>query len=528
MINLCYEQFLGLRECMEFKHWSVLKLNEALKRGYFRTIDLFAGCGGLSLGFHRAGFRCVSAIEINENARESHRINFSRVASREGYAVYADITQVNPLDAVSHLSPLFPGIDSNIDVIVGGPPCQAFSRLGRAALWDIAKKRYAHASDERATMYNYFLTYVEVLKPIAFVLENVREMGKFVGRNIAEEIAITSEDLGYEVRYTLLNAVWYGVPQLRERMFLVGIRKELEQVPSFPKIKHKYSLPIGYSTSRAGTGHIEVLTPHDHYVDHHEYMSKLLPAVTTQDAFFDLPAINHHLDGRSGKGFPRNVNIKNSYLNRDNRFTKEMKTWEKFENFTNSFTGHVIRYTPRDYEIFRRMKPGDMYPEALQVALEIFQERLSVLEAKIGKKIEKESETWNQLYKEIVPPYKVNRYPNKFRKMWAEHPARTVPAHIGKDSYSHIHFDSEQARGISLREAARLQSFPDSFQLCGSMNSQLTQIGNAVPPLLAYAVAKSLRSDLTAASGKVENTTLISLYHPVQYEQPQLCSPKVS
>jgi len=493
---------------MEFNHWSLLKLNEAVKRGYFRTIDLFAGCGGLSLGFHQAGFRCVSAIEMNENARESHEINFSRVAPREGYASYADITQVNPLDAVSHLSPLFPGINSSIDVIVGGPPCQAFSRLGRAALWEIAKERYAHASDERATMYNYFLTYVEVLRPIAFVLENVREMGKFVGRNVAEEIAVTAEELGYEVRYTLLNAVWYGVPQLRERMFLVGIRKELDQVPSFPRIKHKYSLPVGYSTSRAGTGHIEVLKPHDHYVDHYEYMSKLLPAVTAQDAFFDLPAIKHHLDGRSGKGFPRNVNLKTFYLDRDNRFTKQMKTWVEFENSTDSFTGHVIRYTPRDYEIFRRMKAGDMYPEAFQVALEIFQERLATLEAKIGKKIKKGSEDWCCLYKKTVPPYKVDRYPNKFRKMWAEHPARTVPAHIGKDSYSHIHFDSEQARGISLREAARLQSFPDAFKLSGSMNSQLTQIGNAVPPLLAYAVAKCLRSDLIAASKKATFSSL--------------------
>jgi DNA (cytosine-5)-methyltransferase 1 len=104
-----------------------------------------------------------------------------------------------------------------------------------------------------------------------------------------------------------------------------------------------------------------------------------------------------------------------------------------------------------------------------------------------------------RIYKETVPPYKVHRYPNKFRKMWADQPARTVPAHIGKDSYSHIHFDSNQARGISLREAARLQSFPDAFQFHGSMNSQLTQIGNAVPPLMAFAVAKCLRADLVSA-----------------------------
>jgi DNA (cytosine-5)-methyltransferase 1 len=509
---------------MQSKHWSVLKLDKAAKRGYFRTIDLFAGCGGLSLGFHRAGFHCVSAVELNEDARKSHETNFSRISPPEGYAAYADITQVTPLDAISHLSPLVPGPESDIDVVIGGPPCQAFSRLGRAAIWDIAQRRYAHGSDERATMYSYFLTYIQVLKPVAFVLENVREMGKFVGRNVAEEIAVTAEEFGYEVRYTLLNAVWFGVPQLRERMFLVGIRKELNQVPSFPKIKHKYTLPVGYSTSRAGTGHIEVLSPHDHYVDHHEYTSRVLPAVSVYDAFLDLPPIDHHLDGRSGKGFPRNVNLRTPYLKRNNSFTKEMKAWAEFENQTNDFTGHVIRYTPRDYEIFRRMQPGDMYPEALQVALEIFEERIVEAEAKSGRKIKEGSAEWQKIHKSTVPPYKVHRYPNKFRKMWKDHPARTVPAHIGKDSYSHIHFDSEQARGISLREAARLQSFPDEFKLCGSMNSQLTQIGNAVPPLLAYAVAKNLRSDLMSAWGQVGHTTSTHSPRPIQYEQPKLCS----
>jgi DNA (cytosine-5)-methyltransferase 1 len=111
-------------------------------------------------------------------------------------------------------------------------------------LWDIAGKKYAHAFDERATMYHYFLSYVSALKPIAFVMENVREIGKFVGRNVAEEIAVTADELGYETHYTLLNAVWYGVPQLRERMFLVGIHKELDIKPSFPEIKYKYDYPL--------------------------------------------------------------------------------------------------------------------------------------------------------------------------------------------------------------------------------------------------------------------------------------------
>ncbi|MNI80915.1 Modification methylase AplI [compost metagenome] len=85
--------------------------------------------------------------------------------------------------------------------------------------------------------------------------------------------------------------------------------------------------------------------------------------------------------------------------------------------------------------------------------------------------------------------------------MWADHPARTLPAHLGKDSYSHIHFDDHQARCISLREAARLQSFPDAFKFAGSMNQQLKQIGNAVPPLFSYAVAKTLRETLDTLKG---------------------------
>ncbi|HLO87714.1 MAG TPA: DNA (cytosine-5-)-methyltransferase [Nostocaceae cyanobacterium] len=500
---------------MQSQHWSILKLEASVKRGYFRTVDLFAGCGGMSLGFHRAKYKCVAAIELNDDARESHEVNFSRIAPPEGYATYIDITKTSPFDAVSHLSSLFPNPESEIDILIGGPPCQAFSRLGRAALWDIAGQRYAHAYDERATMYHYFLSYLEALKPIAFVIENVREMGKFVGRNIAEEIAVTAEELGYETRYTLLNAVWYGVPQLRERMFLIGIHKELNTVPSFPKIQYQYDIPVGYSTSRAGRNHIEVLFPHDHYVDHYQFTSKVMKAVTAEEAFVDLPPIYHHLDGRTGRGFARDVNLKTKYLSKDNDFTYKMKNWLDFEVKSDEFTGHIIRYMPRDYEIFRRMPPGAMYPEALEIAKQIFQEKIRQLEISTGRKIIEESQEWQQLYKATVPPYKVHRYPNKFRKMWADQPARTVPAHIGKDSYSHIHFDSEQARGISLREAARLQSFPDAFKFVGSMNSQLTQIGNAVPPLLAYAVAKSLRSNLISAWKQVENNISNSKEHKI-------------
>ncbi|BDQ38035.1 hypothetical protein SYK_23950 [Pseudodesulfovibrio nedwellii] len=470
--------------------WVNKKITKAKKRGYYRTVDLFAGCGGMSLGFDRAGFKSVAAIELNDKARDSHVLNFSQKVSC-GYRSFSDIRTTPPEVAVEHLCVGGDSAETAVDVVVGGPPCQAFSRLGRAALWRLAGKDYAHASDDRAAYYLDYLRYITALKPLAFVMENVREIGKFVKKNIAEEIAVTAEALGYETRYALLNAAWYGVPQLRERMFIVGIRKEFGVFPEFPSIERKYNLPVGYSTARAGNGHAQVLSPCDHYVDHFKKKSRLQPAVSASEAFYDLPPITWHLDGRNGKGNKRDTSKFFDYLKRDSTFSKKMKEWPGFRS-QEQFDGNVIRYTPRDYETFKRMPHGGMYPEALETANAIFIERIAEEEKKLGVKIKERSEKWNEVFKATVPPYKNNRYPNKFRKMWPDHPARTVPAHIGKDSYSHIHFDNEQARCISVREAARLQSFPDAFRIAGSMNAQLTQIGNAVPPLLAWAVAKAL------------------------------------
>lgn len=473
------------------------KLHNALSRGYFRTLDLFAGCGGLSLGFHRAGFTSIGCVELNENARTSHEKNFRGIAPDEGYRSFGDITDQDPLAAVEHLEGVLPP-SNGVDVIIGGPPCQAFSRLGRAALWRLAGKDQAHGADERATMYQHYLNFVVALQPIAFVMENVREIGKYVGRNVAEEIAVTADNLGYEVRYALLNATWYGVPQLRERMFLIGIRKELQIVPDFPAREFECEIPVGYSTSRAGQGSDQVLSPRDHFVDFNTSIAKVRPANTAELAFAGLPRIDWHLDGRKGKGNRRDIHEEFRYTNETGEFAEEMKNWPGFVS-DSSFNGHVIRYTPRDYETFKRMPEGGMYPEALATARKIFQERLKALSEQLGREITNEDNEWHELLKSTVPPYKENRYPNKFRKMWRKKPVRTVPAHIGKDSYSHIHFDSSQARCVSLREAARLQSFPDAFELAGSMNAQLTQIGNAVPPLLAFAVAGKLNSQLSAA-----------------------------
>ena len=175
-----------------------------------------------------------------------------------------------------------------------------------------------------------------------------------------------------------------------------------------------------------------------------------------------------------------------------------MRSWPGLEK-AQPPADHVIRYTPRDYTIFRNMKPGDQYPEAHRIAERRFARRLAVEERRRGKSLRSHGEQYQELHRACVPPYDPSKFPNKWRKMEADTPARTVTAHLGKDTYSHIHYDSDQARTISVREAARLQSFPDGFHFCGAMNDGFKQIGNSVPPLMAYAIASALRTQLKAA-----------------------------
>ena len=137
---------------------------------------------------------------------------------------------------------------------------------------------------------------------------------------------------------------------------------------------------------------------------------------------------------------------------------------------------------------------------ALAFSHAIWRRRAAVEEFLKGRSLSaSESE---ELRKAIVPPYPLDSFPNRWWKLKKDYPSRTLMAHIGKDTYSHIHYDSDQARVISVREAARLQSFPDGFRFCGAMNSAYKQIGNAVPPLLAQRLAEVMLTAIHAALPK--------------------------
>ncbi len=463
-----------------------------------RVLDLFSGCGGLSLGFQRAGFEISASVESNPIAAASHARNFHGSDPRHAEAL--DITQVKPVELARKLC--LGQVAEAIDVIIGGPPCQAFARVGRSKLREVEEHPEAFQHDPRAKLYTTYLEYVRAFKPLAILMENVPDVMNFGGQNVPQEVCENLESQGYVCAYTLLNAAFYGVPQMRERMFLVAYRREITDHVEFPVPTNWIELPPGYSGSRnVALKQVSAARKTDsgcNYINPPAATAPLPPAITAFEAIGDLPRIQARELLKSGV-LKRGARRFDKLIAYDpgqtvSAYSRDMKEWTEFEAREGIFD-HVIRYLPRDFEIFARMNPGDQYPQAHDHALALFQERLDKARRQ-GQNIAIGSSEYSELLRRIVPPYDHTKFPNKWRKMWRDMPARTLMAHLGKDSYSHIHYDSDQARTISVREAARLHSFPDGFVFEGAMNQAFQQIGNAVPPLMSFSLAKIMRKTL--------------------------------
>ena len=463
-----------------------------------RVLDLFAGCGGLSLGLEAAGFGIAAAVENDPDAASSHGVNFHGGALE--HTLPRDV--LTSPEALSRELGLGP-VTHAFDVVVGGPPCQAFARVGRPKLREVHEHPQAFLHDPRARLFLEWLRYVETCQPLAVLMENVPDVLNHGGHNVAEETCEVLEEQGYVCAYTLLNASLYGVPQMRERMFLIGYRREVASKVRFPSPTHWTRLPRGYEGSRAvalkslrggAAGQRQLVADSSYYVSPPAPNAGLPPAVTVREAISDLPVINAREELRTGR-LRRGARRFDSPLAYDlsrpvSHFAARMKCWPGF-NAPDELYDHVIRYLPRDFDLFARMNHGDQYPEAHRHATEMFEERLAELRTS-GSHLEPGTAEHERLRRAVVPPYDPGKFPNKWRKMWPDKPARTLMAHLGKDGYSHIHYDSRQARTVSVREAARLQSFPDGFRFCGTMNPAFRQIGNAVPPLLAKALGEEI------------------------------------
>ncbi|MGD9922150.1 MAG: DNA cytosine methyltransferase [Pseudorhodoplanes sp.] len=469
-----------------------------------RVLDLFSGCGGISLGFQAAGCRIEAAIEVDERAAATHALNFHGTADPEAAAHHArprDISRTEPEEVAADLG-LGPA-EGAFDILVGGPPCQAYTRVGRAKLRQVAEDPRAFKTDPRANLYLRYLHYVKITQPVAILVENVPDALNYGGHNVMAEIAEAFEGLGYTARYTLINAAFHGVPQMRDRAFLIALHRDLNAAVRFPAATHHMTLPPGYGWTRSvAMKHVDLFDG-SHFVPADQGTARLPGPVTCAEAIGDLPPITLHLSGGLRRGARRldqfaPYTVKGRSLP---AYARLMRSWPGFES-RSGIWDHVIRTLPRDAQTFREMPPGAEYPAAHATAMAIWERRVRDTERRKRRKLTEDER--EALKRAIVPPYPLGSFPNRWWKLRADGPSRTLMAHMGKDTYSHIHYDGDQARVISVREAARLQSFPDGFRFCGTMNPAYRQIGNAVPPLLAKrlaeAILKSIRDGVSVAS----------------------------
>lgn len=255
-----------------------------------RVLDLFSGCGGLSLGFLRADFQIAAAIEIDEKAAQSHAKNFFR--GDEGlielHGKSRDIIDLEPYELAKELE--LGEINDAIDIVIGGPPCQAYARVGRAKLRNIREHPEAYKVDPRADLYLRYLRYVEEFMPLAILMENVPDMLNHGGRNVVQEMAETLHEMGYIARYSLINSAHYGVPQMRERVYMIAVRRELERAVRFPEPTHQFRLPAGYKGVRqVALKLVDGLFGGDGYMETGPGHNELPPAITARDALEDLP-----------------------------------------------------------------------------------------------------------------------------------------------------------------------------------------------------------------------------------------------
>lgn len=367
----------------------------------YKFVDLFAGCGGLSLGLQQAGFTPWFVNEIVEQFCNTYKFNHD--LSDEHYFV-GDIAELN-----LHLDD-YKEILSDITLVCGGPPCQGFSMANRQRILD----------DPRNSLYKQYLIFLKNVRPKFFVMENVKGM-----MNKIDEIKQNfKEYLGeeYQFDYALFKAQDYGVPQNRERFIMIGNR-------------------VGVSP---------------HLIFEEIYKHKRKPFVL-KDALEGLP----HLIAKKEKGSKGIECAESGFTECD--FTYIHNDFYKFINGDREITklyNHKNRYNnERDIEIYRRLPQGA-----------------------------------NSLHESIadIMPYKRRNdiFKDKYFKLDESQICKTITSHMKFDCNMYIH--PWDARGLSPREAARIQTFPDDYVITGSQNMWYAQVGNAVPVKLAKAIGDGI------------------------------------
>lgn len=396
----------------------------------YTFIDLFAGCGGLTEGFYKAGYKALAHVEIDHLCCETLKMRMKHYGYSAKVAESATIETDITRDDINDVIDKQVG-GKTVDLIIGGPPCQAYSTSGRA------RDEHGMKLDPRNYLFENYVKVLNHFQPKIFVFENVTGLltATIDGKRIVDKVF---DALGQNYNVTrspkliVFNTANYGVPQIRKRVIIIGTRRDLnldvEEIYKSLKITHFD--PEMPEAKRKG----------------------LLPFVTVRDAIGDLPAV---IAGARTMELPYTPVM-----------DSDIKNWLCYEG-ESSINAHITRWqNPVDTVRYQEMaRNGWTFAELRQHRPDLNHDHARV-------------------------------FSNSYTVQFWDMPARTIIAHLCKDGNQFIHPDDTQGRSISVREAARLQSFPDDFEFAGAMSSQFKQIGNAVPPLFANIIAERLKTVL--------------------------------
>ena len=404
----------GCYKCLINKFCSYYKKESKyiLSNNDLTLIDLFCGAGGFSLGFIQENFKTIFAIDNQKCCVDTYKLNHPEVP--KDFVICNNIEDVDITDVVSN--------NNNIDIVIGGPPCQGFSMANRQRMID----------DPRNHLYKQFVNNIERLKPNFFVMENVEGILK-IKNEIFEDFSRIDEK--YKVDYIKINAIDYGVPQNRKRVFFIGTKLDIDLKAVIKKIKNQ---------------------------------AKISNSAVLSDALFGLRSLEA---GKEKNKTFQDSNESGSLIELNN-IEKQNQYLKLINNdkINELVFNHKARYNnKRDVMIFSLLEQGDKSDDP-----------------KIAH----------------IMPY-TNRseiFKDKYYKLKADLPCKTITAHMKYDCNMYIH--PYEARGLTPREAARVQSFPDDYFFCGAYTKTYMQIGNSVPPLVARAIAKALKETISKYKGK--------------------------
>lgn len=438
-------------------------------------VDLFSGCGGLAAGFDHAGYSIDGGADMDFHSAQTASYNLAYRYGRNAGHICRDLTRLTAADLPISDSP-------SGYIVVGGPPCQAYSRAGRGKLRSLGEH---HLDDPRGMLYRDYIRLCLEIGVEAVVMENVPEAIDYGGVNIPESVSCLLEQEGYVAGWTILNAADYGVPQVRERMILIALKKGYCDGVTFPQPTH--AAPFGVTTPWGLRK--KRLEQYPHFKSVGFGGDECREWVTVGDALSDLPRLFPAATSRYRLLQP---SVLLPYSGSpQNDFQEKMRMW--YGKSLNHVSGHSFRNTARDFPIFEQMSHGDDFRQVATIA----QVMLDKACVECGVTADNDPERYQSLLKRIVPPYARDKFHEKWKRLDPSKPSHTLVAHLATDTYSHIH--PWEPRGISVREAARLQSFPDGFQFSCPMSEAFRQIGNAVPPLLSLAIANHLKTVFTGA-----------------------------